>query len=138
VYSVGLVLKSHIRLCLVDQESIHYILFGLNTLNLAILPSMYQDLYLNTSAKKNTLHSVSPCSTYAPDVPGAYNVNFSSGYVCLGSFRQEINQPAQPLLLHPLILPWLLQYPADVPPLLHFSAALSSALHILSRLHQQK
>jgi len=48
--------------------------------------------------------------------------------------RGHPSQPIQPFLFHPLIPGGLLPYPAEVPPPLPFRAALSSALHILSRL----
>ena len=50
-------------------------------------------LYIINISKKNTLRSVSPCSFYASDTPGAYNVNSSSVCVRPGLFRPEVQGP---------------------------------------------
>jgi len=39
-------------------------------------------------AKKTALRPVASCSPRPPDVPGAYNINSSSGCCCPGSFRR--------------------------------------------------
>ena len=41
-------------------------------------------------SNKNTLRSVSPCSSCTSDAPGAYNVNSSSGCIRRGSVRLEM------------------------------------------------
>ena len=63
----------------------------MDELNLAII-------YRHTSAKKSTLHSVSPGTPCVPDIPGAYNVNSGSGCVRWGSFRPEVKgrRPMRP------------------------------------------
>ena len=46
-------------------------------------------------SKKIILRPISPRSPCAPDLPGAYNVNSSSGYVCADLFRLEVKGPRQ-------------------------------------------
>jgi len=49
--------------------------------------------YMVFISKKIILRPISPRSPCAPDVPGAYNVNSSSGRVRPGSFRPEVKGP---------------------------------------------
>ena len=44
-------------------------------------------------SKRIILRPISPRSPCAPDVPGAYNVNSSSGCIRLGLFRPEVKEP---------------------------------------------
>ena len=62
-------------------------------LNLNSLRRRGANLCDAASAKKVILRPISPRSPCAPDVPGAYNVNSSSGCVRPGSFRPEVKGP---------------------------------------------
>ena len=57
---------------------------------LAVLTQGFNPLLYILISKENTLRSVSPCSPCARHVPGAYNLNSSSGCVRPGLFRPEL------------------------------------------------
>jgi len=56
--------------------------------------SWYSTTSIAHIGKKIILRPTSPRSPWAPDVPGTYNVNSSSGCVRPGSFRPEVKGPS--------------------------------------------
>jgi len=94
-----------------------------------LTPSLTSPSIDFSSGTPPTLPPLLPHS-WIPSVPSRIRRMFSRHYF----LRPNPFQHVQPFLLHRLIRARLLPYPRDVRRLLLFRAALSSALHILSRL----
>jgi len=85
---------SSILSILVYHQSGYHLVYhtGLSLVRCSYLSveSLHYDLCIS---KNIIMHPISPRSPCAPDVPGAYNVNSSSGCVRPRSFRPQVKGP---------------------------------------------